>query len=76
MMNGSGQPPAYDGSAIVSIKLPLGQWQQVMQVLIDTPLPWKLVNPLVVAMDRQLQEAVAQMQPVDIGRQEGVLPSA
>jgi hypothetical protein len=57
MINGStntpAQPPTYDGAMPVPITLTLNSWQQALNLL--TEGPWKLANPLITDIQRQLQ---------------------
>lgn len=62
MMNGQ---PTIDGNQSMTITLPLIQWQQLVQGLIDAPLPWKVTNPLVTAYERKIQEIMQRQQTVE-----------
>lgn len=60
-MSGSQQPTQQDINALMAmVTLPIGRWNQVLEVLGGQP--WKEINPTIVDIHRQLQDAVnAQM---------------
>lgn len=76
MMNGNQQIPSYNANTQISITLSLGHWQQVFNLLTEAPGNWKNINPLIVAIDKQIQEALEKTLPLEEQpqRQRGVLP--
>lgn len=42
------------------VTMPIGRWNQVLEIL--GTQPWREINPLIVDLHRQLQDAVAAQQ--------------